>query len=135
MEQRNHKLKALKIGAGVLGFLFCQLCVADIAQKKPLQINFNEMIEQSSNERSELENNMENHYQDDEINFADEDSRKVIDFVDVEVQWGDSPQVVDRRFNSLVSETQSVNAPNIEAPRAPQSATVQVRLETPSLPN
>lgn len=135
MKLHNHKLQALKISAGILGFLFCQICVADIAQKKPLQINFNEMIEQSSNERSALENNMDHHYQDDEIDFAEEDSRKVIDFVDVEVQWGDSPQVVDRRFNSLAGETQSVNAPNVEVPRAPQSTTVQVRLESPSLPN
>lgn len=127
---------SLRITLGALSLLFCPLSFADIAQKKPLKINFNEMIEKSSHERAQLEHKMGDHFQDDEIADAQEDTRKVIDFVDVEVQWGDSPQVVDRRFNSMGSEKlDEVHAPNVEVPRAPQSTSAQRIENKVALPN
>lgn len=130
------KLTLGKFTFGTLLFFVSLPALADLGEKAPLQINFNEMIEETAGQKAELENKMDSHYNTEELDLEVEDSQKVIDFVDVEVQWGESPQVVDRRFNSIDEpRVEELNAPGVEAYKADPASTVQVAPKKDYLPN
>lgn len=97
----------LNIAALALATMISSGAAADINQKPGLRVDFNKMIDTNNNETSELHESIDKN-----TNVADakelrskvkkNDRRKVIDFVDVEVGWGEeNPPVVDRRFDSV----------------------------------
>jgi hypothetical protein len=109
-------LNLILIGSSFIGITMSFSAFADMGHKAPLAVNFNRMIENSSDEKARLEDKVGVHYQDEEIVLEDDDSQRVTDFVDVEVQWGKQEnQVVDRRFNSLGEPTLVKEVPYEEA--------------------
>jgi len=75
---------------------------ADSIAKANTRIDFNRMIDDNNNTRKELKKDIDIKAR--QANLDESDAReraKVIDFVDVEVGWGESAPVVDRRFDSI----------------------------------
>lgn len=70
------------------------------------RIDFNRMIDDNNNTRNELQKDI-----DVKANAAlasqdtAADRAKVVDFVDVELGWGETAPLVDRRFNSVGEAT------------------------------
>ena len=112
---KNLTITTLSLASLVVSFS----ASADMGKKSNLSVNFNQMIEQSSEERSSLETKMGDHYEQAELNLEEDDTQKVVDFVDVEVQFGKERKLVDRRFNS-VGEIRTEAVRN-EISRAPNS--------------
>jgi hypothetical protein len=82
---------------------------AAMATEKPAtQVDFNKMIDQNNTTRTELHKGLDGQAAKLPAKDATEERLKVIDFVDVEVGWGEAPPVVDRRYDS-VSEPRIVN--------------------------
>lgn len=76
--------------------------MAQVAEKKPLRVNFNEMIDSTSREAKHLHRQVKEHYQQkDEALLSKEEKQRVTDLVDVEIGWGETPTLVDRRFDSV----------------------------------
>jgi hypothetical protein len=70
------------------------------ATKQALQVDFNRMIEDNNAHQAEIRNDINAKAQAlDEEQQAEK--QKVINFVDVEVGWGEAPPVVDRRYDSV----------------------------------
>lgn len=83
-------------------------CLAELAEKAPLKVNFNSMIEKTSNEKNHIQGDIADHYKAEELDLAAEDTQKVIDFVDVEIRSEKREEKkvelnrpVDRRYNSV----------------------------------
>lgn len=79
---------------------------ADTHSKKAItQIDFNKMIAENNQTRHQLKKQIDSASADsaDKTANVDSDRAKVIDFVDVEVGWGEAPPVVDRRFDRSTS--------------------------------
>ena len=70
--------------------------------KTSTRIDFNRMINDNNNTRTELHKGLDAKASTAELNGDSEAERAtVVDFVDVEVGWGESAPVVDRRFDSI----------------------------------
>lgn len=96
-----YQIAALMLIAG-LGF---QAQAQFNEKKAPTRIDFNRMINDNNNTRSELKKDIDQKAnaaasEEDDAQVAT-DKKKVVDFVDVEVGWGENPPVVDRRFDSV----------------------------------
>ncbi|MGE0764229.1 MAG: hypothetical protein AB7N80_13185 [Bdellovibrionales bacterium] len=75
---------------------------AEIGHKAPLKADFHSLIIESSNEREGLAHGIHDSIaskKPQKVKKADQ--RRVTDFVDVEIGWGEAPQMVDRRFDSV----------------------------------
>lgn len=84
---------------------------ADLGSKAPLKADFRSMIKDTYSERNSLANGVNENIerrQKAKKSSKDSDSRRVTDFVDVEIGWGEAPKVVDRRFNSVEEKTEEV---------------------------
>ncbi len=74
--------------------------------KTSTRIDFNKMINDNNNTRTTLHKDIDKQASQAVLNGDSEAERaKVIDFVDVEVGWGESAPVVDRRFDSIGAAT------------------------------
>ena len=70
--------------------------------KASTRIDFNRMIDDNNNTRKALHKDVDHRAQAAALSGDSEAERaKVVDFVDVEVGWGESAPVVDRRFDSI----------------------------------
>lgn len=82
--------------------LLPSLGFADLGHKAPLKVDFHNMIVNSYHERASLANKVN-----DDVaalpapSAQDKDAKRVTDFVDVEIGWGEAPKMVDRRFDSV----------------------------------
>ncbi len=136
---KSLNLKNLVIGALSLTSLLVSFsATADIVKKSRLSVNFNQMIEQTSEERSTLENKIGSHYDNAELVLEEDDSQKVIDFVDAEIQIGEDRKMVDRRFNSVgeIRREEVARAPNsLGEARVEAPVEMQVTLVNPSVCN
>lgn len=75
---------------------------AEVSERKPVtKIDFNNMIDQNNNTRKELKDGIDASAQDQAALEERTEKTKVIDFIDVEVGWGEAPPIVDRRFDSV----------------------------------
>lgn len=76
---------------------------ADLANKAPLKADFRSMIDNTYSERTTLANGVNENiaHKRQQPLKKDADQRRVTDFVDVEIGWGEAPQMVDRRFDSV----------------------------------
>ncbi len=75
--------------------------------KESLHVDFNKMIDEGHQAKAKIQKHLDQAIT--EISEEEDLERsRVLDFVDVEIGWGDTPNtIVDRRFNSveLSSET------------------------------
>lgn len=71
--------------------------------KASTRIDFNRMIDDNNNARSALHKDVDHRAKSAAALNGDSEAEraKVVDFVDVEVGWGESAPVVDRRFDSI----------------------------------
>lgn len=70
--------------------------------KDELRADFNRMINDGQSNQKAIENGLDDKMKSTEI--SDAEKAKVIDFIDVEVGWGEGPSsIVDRRFDSVSS--------------------------------
>lgn len=103
-------MRAQNLLMGILLFVAMPMASAEtlLPAKPGLRADFNKMIDEGNHNKKNLQQVIEKkavvQAELEEENAADR--KKVIDFVDVEVGWGNEPgTVVDRRFDS-VSEPQ-----------------------------
>lgn len=103
---------------------------------QPTRLDFNKMIDANARMAKELKKDLNKKYE------AREDSektaqaekakaaaeKKVIDFVDVEVGVGQSPKIVDRRFNSVGAPIVDPNPPKAIPHMVSEDALPQVIL-------
>lgn len=81
--------------------LLTGLSMSAFAEQSKTRIDFNRMIDENNHERTALYKDLGNKV-DNTLNGESEAERaKVVDFVDVEVGWGEGAPVVDRRFDSI----------------------------------
>lgn len=73
---------------------------AEVSERVPMRIDFNGMIDQNNRAKTELKKDIDTQTQGAELEKHAEKA-KVIDFVDVELGWGEAPKVVDRRYDSV----------------------------------
>jgi hypothetical protein len=74
---------------------------AEVSERKPVtKIDFNNMIDANNKTRDELKEGIDESAAQAALEEKAEKT-KVIDFIDVEVGWGEAPPVVDRRFDSV----------------------------------
>jgi hypothetical protein len=89
-------------GLMVLAFLGSAAMADASDAKTSTRIDFNRMIDDNNNARKVLHKDIDQKAAaaatDGE---SDAERAKVVDFVDVEVGWGESAPVVDRRFDSI----------------------------------
>lgn len=91
-----------KIVAVVIASLISSGAFADSIMKKPTtRIDFNKMIDENNNDKSDLQKSVATTSDQDAEQAASTEQQKVMDFVDVEVGMGQARPVVDRRFNSV----------------------------------
>lgn len=85
------------------------VAMAEFEKHSPVQVDFNQMIESSAQETKELKKDLsaEGIGRQEETRIAKK--KRVTDFLDVEVGWGEAPRVVDRRFNSIDEEPQAMD--------------------------
>ena len=75
---------------------------AGVSESKPVtKIDFNNMIDQNNNDRNKLKDGIDASVESQAAIEERAEKTKVIDFIDVEVGWGEAPTVVDRRFDSV----------------------------------
>jgi hypothetical protein len=76
---------------------------ADVVTTKPAtRIDFNKMIDESNLQKSALHKDVKNQAaQAKAATERTDDKDKVIDFIDVEVGIGQTPALVDRRYDSV----------------------------------
>lgn len=67
-------------------------------KKKPLNVNFNTLIDQSAVEKEHLERSLKPNFKA-PATASNIEKQKVMDFVDMEIGVGEAPKMVDRRFN------------------------------------
>lgn len=97
-------MKASMTIAGILLFSVSAFA-GETPTKQALQVDFNRMIEDNNTSRNEMRKDInakadkavEAHAKAD----TQADKKKVINFVDVEVGWGEAPPIVDRRYDSV----------------------------------
>lgn len=82
--------------------LIPSLGFADLGKKEPLKVDFHNMIVNSYHERAALATDVS---KDEKNNQAQADAKRVTDFVDIEIGCGEAPKMVDRRFDSVESNT------------------------------
>lgn len=70
------------------------------ATKAALRVDFNRMIEDNNTAKAEIKKDIDVKAQALHNASVDAERAKVIDFVDVEVGWGEAPPIVDRRYDS-----------------------------------
>jgi|GEM_PF-1838046 len=94
----NMKIASLMILAAV-----GSSAMADASDAKTsTRIDFNRMIDDNNNTRSVLHKDIDQKAAAAALDGdSDAERAKVVDFVDVEVGWGESAPVVDRRFDSI----------------------------------
>ncbi len=87
----------------VAAVLFAGTAQAELGSKAPLKADFHNMIVNTYQERATLATEVsEDAAAQQEKNLAEQnDSKRVTDFVDVEIGWGEAPRTVDRRFDSI----------------------------------
>ncbi|MBX3022328.1 MAG: hypothetical protein KF799_11700 [Bdellovibrionales bacterium] len=76
--------------------------------KKAVRIDFNKMIDENNMVKNELQKEVAAPASEKQVVAKKDDKNKVIDFIDVEIGVGQTPTVVDRRFDS-VSDAQVVD--------------------------
>lgn len=83
--------------------LFAGTAHAELGSKAPLKADFHNMIVNTYQERAALATEVsEDAAVQQEKNTAEQnDNKRVTDFVDVEIGWGEAPKTVDRRFDSI----------------------------------
>ena len=76
---------------------------ADLGRKAPLKADFHSMIVDSQQERNGLAKGVTKSIVHNKATKSrtQNDQNRVTDFVDVEIGWGEAPQMVDRRFDSV----------------------------------
>ncbi len=86
----------------LLGFS-SSMALAEFEKHSPQSIDFNKMIESNSGEVHKMKKDISKNGfgSRPKVDSRNADSKKVVDFLDVEVGWGETPKVVDRRFNSV----------------------------------
>lgn len=89
---------------GIILFLGMN-CQADIGSKQPLAADFQSLITNSGQEKSQIESRIQKSLKNKPNAAGEDDKGRVIDFVDVEIGWGKNPPVVDRRFDSVGTPT------------------------------
>lgn len=95
-------LKYILTGAMMVSFSALAEDAADVNLTKPaLGVDFNKMIDGNNLSKSDIRKHIETKIQEEDAEEVSEESR-VLDFVDVEVGWGETPNtIVDRRFDSI----------------------------------
>lgn len=93
-------MKASITIAGILLFSVSAFA-GETPTKQALQVDFNRMIEDNNTSRAEMRKDINEKAQTAEQAKTKVDKSKVINFVDVEVGWGEAPPVVDRRYDSV----------------------------------
>lgn len=90
----------MKAALIILSLVFSASAFAELDKRKPMKVNFNSMIEANHQESRKLHKDLSD--QGFGARPATETSlkgkKRVADFLDAEVGWGEAPQVVDRRF-------------------------------------
>ena len=90
----------------ILGFQ-AGVAMADFEKHQSQSIDFNKMIEANSSEVHKMKKDLsEKEFGSRPVESGRHESgrnasKRVTDFLDVEVGWGEAPKVVDRRFNSI----------------------------------
>lgn len=103
-------------------FLFMSVVLAnfahaDLGYKAPLKADFHSLIVNSEHERNALANGVNEsivHNKTAKRKPLRADKQRVTDFVDVEIGWGEAPQMVDRRFDSIGEAVIDVSASSKE---------------------
>lgn len=91
----------------IMAAVFSVNAQADLGHKAPLKADFRSLIDNSSQERAYLANGVvEDIARQPKTEKKDADNRRVTDFVDVEIGWGETPKMVDRRFDSVDEKVQ-----------------------------
>jgi len=92
----------------IMAVLFSVNAQADLGTKAPLKADFRSLIDNSYQERSFLANGVsEEVARRPKAEKKNADTRRVTDFVDVEIGWGEAPKMVDRRFDSVEEDVRS----------------------------
>lgn len=79
--------------------LSTSVAMAEFEKHSPTQIDFNKMIELNNQQVREKKKEISQNGFGARPSNQRDDSKVVTDFLDVEVGWGEAPQVVDRRYN------------------------------------
>lgn len=74
---------------------------AEIAPKPRMNVDFNSMIEATRDHKIELAQEVSEHLHKKPAPVKPQDEQTVVDFIDMEIGWGEAPKLVDRRFNSV----------------------------------
>lgn len=99
----------------VLATLVATTAQAEIVRKAPLKVDFHALINKSQKERDGLAGEVtHDRAQKNPAEGRRIEKGRVTDFVDVEIGWGEAPQMVDRRFDS-------VGEPIVAIPACPQT--------------
>lgn len=92
----------------ILSIGFSSWAFADLGRKAPLKADFHNMIVNSDSERQSLANGINDDIVSNDKEAEPSESKKslaekkkVTDFIDVEIGWGEQPKMVDRRFDSI----------------------------------
>jgi len=91
-------VKALSL---IFATLFSMSVFADFEKRKPETIDFNQRIEVNQRHSKELQKEIEKQGFGTRPQAKSSQKQKVIDLIDAELGWGEAPQVVGRRFNSV----------------------------------
>jgi hypothetical protein len=104
--------RELKIALASLAVVLGSTAFADMTSKPQTRIDFNKLIDESNANKNDLYKDMaQNRKTKSQAEKKDKD--EVIDFIDVEVGIGQSPNLVDRRYDSVgEARTVEVTAPD-----------------------
>ncbi len=95
-------MKALiQIAALMIAGMSASAFADSTVTKAALHVDFNRMIEDNNIAKVEMKKDIDQKAQALQDASDKAEREKIIDFVDVEVGWGEAPPIVDRRYDSV----------------------------------
>lgn len=91
----------MKITFVILASLISTSAFAEFEKHEPAKIDFNKMIEANHMEAEQMKQALSDQGFGQRPKTSIKGKKRVTDFLDAELGWGEAPKVVDRRFNSV----------------------------------
>lgn len=89
----------MKAALVILSFLFSATAFAEFEKREPIKVDFNRMIEANLQESQQLRKDLKKQgFGERPAQPSLKGKKRVADFLDAELGWGEAPKVVDRRF-------------------------------------
>jgi|FLYM01.1.fsa_nt_gi hypothetical protein len=93
-QMMNLMISLAMLGTSVSAF-------AEFEKHAPAKINFNQMIEENHQESGSLQADLSRKGFGQKPKANSPKDKRVTDFIDTEIGWGEAPKIVDRRYNSV----------------------------------